>query len=62
VIIDDRALDPRAIEMLATLLVRQNGDRAAAARSAARRRLLPRPSNERTGAQGAMRARDAGKP
>jgi GntR family transcriptional regulator len=27
VMIDDRALDPRAIEMLATLLVRQNGDR-----------------------------------
>ena len=31
VIIDDRALDPRAIEMLATLLVRQNGDRPTAA-------------------------------
>lgn len=26
VMIDDRALDPRAIEMLATILVRQNGD------------------------------------
>ena len=31
VMIDDRALDPRAIEMLATLLVRQNGDRPTAA-------------------------------
>ena len=30
VIIDDRALDPRAIEMLATVLVEQNGTRAAA--------------------------------
>jgi hypothetical protein len=27
VMIDDRALDKRAIEMLAALLVRQNGDR-----------------------------------
>src|SRR4029453_9466704 len=27
VMIDDRALDPRAIEMLATLLVQQNGER-----------------------------------
>jgi len=60
VIIDDRALDPRAIEMLATLLVRQNGDRAAAARPAARRRPFPRPSSERTRAQGAMPARVLG--
>jgi hypothetical protein len=30
VIIDDRALDPRAIEMLATVLVEQNGARATA--------------------------------
>jgi GntR family transcriptional regulator len=31
VLIDDRALDPRAVEMLATILVRQNGDRPPAA-------------------------------
>jgi hypothetical protein len=31
VIVDDRALDPRAIEMLATLLVKQTGDRLTAA-------------------------------
>ncbi|HEV8439648.1 MAG TPA: GntR family transcriptional regulator [Methylomirabilota bacterium] len=39
VIMDDRALDPRAIEMLAALLVRQNGNRAKAVRAPARRRL-----------------------
>jgi len=37
VMIDDRALDPRAIEMLATILVRQNGDSAAAAGPSPRR-------------------------
>ena len=44
VMIDDRALDPRAIEMLAALLVRQNGDRPTAAPPPVRRRLSPRPS------------------
>jgi hypothetical protein len=33
--IDDRALDQRAIEMLAALLVRQNGDRPARLRNVA---------------------------
>jgi DNA-binding transcriptional regulator YhcF (GntR family) len=42
VMIDDRALDPRAIEMLAALLVRRNGDPTAAAPPAARRRRRPR--------------------
>src|SRR5947208_7331732 len=47
VMIDDRALDPRAIEMLAALLVRQNGDRPTAAPPAGQRRVSPRPSNGR---------------
>src|SRR5882724_11513105 len=47
VMIDDRALDQRAIEMLAALLVRQNGDRPAAAPPAGQRRLSLRPSNGR---------------
>jgi len=42
VVIDDRALDPRAIEMLATILVQQNGDEArAVAPARGRRRGLP---------------------
>jgi len=45
VMIDDRALDQRAIEMLAALLVRENGDRETAAPP--RRRLSPRLSIER---------------
>jgi DNA-binding transcriptional regulator YhcF (GntR family) len=47
VMIDDRALDSRAIEMLAAVLVRHNGDRPAAAPLAGQRRLGPRPSRER---------------
>jgi GntR family transcriptional regulator len=47
VMIDDRALDRRAIEMLAALLVRQNGDRPAAAPPAGQRRLSPRVSSGR---------------
>ena len=39
VMIDDRALDQRAIEMLAALLVRENGDRSTAAPAP----KLPRP-------------------
>jgi DNA-binding transcriptional regulator YhcF (GntR family) len=38
VIIDDRAIDPRAIDMLAAILVRQNGDRPSAAPRSARGR------------------------
>src|SRR5881296_4473011 len=48
VIIDDRALDPRAIEMLAAVLVRQNGDSAPAAPPAGRERPNARPSDART--------------
>jgi len=47
VIIDDRALDQRAIEMLAALLVRHNGASATAAPPPVRRRLRPRPSGRR---------------
>jgi len=56
VMIDDRALDQRAIEMLAALLVRGNGDRPAGAARAARRGLSPRPSNGRERRRGAVRA------
>ncbi len=42
VMIDDRALDQRAIEMLAALLVRQDGDRPAAAAPADQTGLSPR--------------------
>ena len=55
VLIDDRALDPRAIEMLATLLVQQNGDRPTAA-PAPRRLGAGRKSRE-----GATRATVPGK-
>jgi hypothetical protein len=51
VLIDDRALDQRAIEMLAALLVRQNGDRPAAPR------LSPRRSGAAPAAPGATRDR-----
>src|ERR671918_732964 len=46
VMIDDRALDPRAIEMLSALLVQQNGESPAAAPSAGQRRARPRPSDK----------------
>ena len=55
VMIDDRALDPRAIEMLAALLVRQNGDRPTAAPPAGQRRVSPRPSNGRQRRRGVTR-------
>jgi hypothetical protein len=42
VMIDDRAVDQRAIAMLAALLVRRNGDRTGAAAPVARRRLRAR--------------------
>jgi GntR family transcriptional regulator len=56
VMIDDRALDQRAIDMLAALLVRQNGDRLAAAAPAGQRGLIPRPSNGGKRRRGAARA------
>ena len=55
VMIDDRALDQRAIEMLAALLVRQNGDGTA---PAARERPSGRRSNGAPAATGRA-ARDA---
>jgi GntR family transcriptional regulator len=62
VMIDDRALDQRAIEMLAALLVRQNGDRPTAAPPPVRRRLSPRPSGPRPTTTGrATRATVQGK-
>ena len=42
VMIDDRALDPRAIEMLAAILVGRNGNRETAAPSAGQRHARPR--------------------
>ncbi len=54
VMVDDRALDQRAIEMLAAVLVRQNGDGTTATRPASRGRRGPRPANGRSG--GATRA------
>ncbi|MBI1848217.1 MAG: GntR family transcriptional regulator [Candidatus Rokubacteria bacterium] len=51
VMIDDRALDPRAIEMLAALLVQRNGDKTAA--RPGRRR--PRPSSGGTPRRSAAR-------
>ena len=44
VLIDDRTLDPRAIEMLSGLLVQQNGDRPVTAPAAGRSSGRPRPS------------------
>src|SRR5437899_1570552 len=61
VMIDDRALDQRAIEMLAALLVRQNGDRPAAAAPARQRGLSSRPFNGRKRRRGATRATVRGK-
>ncbi len=55
VIIDDRALDPRAIEMLAAILVGQDGAGPTAAQPHARRRLSPRASGRRPTRRGATR-------
>jgi GntR family transcriptional regulator len=60
VIIDDRALDQRAIEMLAAILVRQNGDRpTTTAPPPIRKRLSPHSSRggHRQGAPGVRRRR-----
>jgi GntR family transcriptional regulator len=61
VMIDDRALDQRTIEMLTALLVRQNGDRPAGASGKGQRRLSPRPSSGRTRRRVATRANVRGK-
>ena len=61
VIIDDRALDQRAIEMLAAVLVRQNGDGAIPAPAAARSGPSPNPSNGRNRPRGVARATAQGK-
>jgi GntR family transcriptional regulator len=55
VMIDDRALDQRAIEMLAAVLVRHNGSRTAAAPPAGHRRPSARQSDERTPRRSARR-------
>ncbi len=61
VIIDDRALDQRAIQMLAAILVRQNGGRTTAAPLPAPRRLSPRLSRGRPPPRGATRETTKGK-
>jgi hypothetical protein len=60
VMIDDRALDPRAIEMLAAILVRHNGGRPEAAPPAGQRRLSLRPANGHKQRWGATRAAGRG--
>jgi hypothetical protein len=55
VMIDDRALHPRAIEMLMTSLVRRNGDGTPAAARPARRRLTAPASSRRPPARGTTR-------
>jgi DNA-binding transcriptional regulator YhcF (GntR family) len=55
VMIDDRALDQRAIEMLAALLVGQNGDRPPDAPPLVRRHRGARPLGRRSPARGASR-------
>jgi DNA-binding transcriptional regulator YhcF (GntR family) len=61
VLIDDRAVDQRAVQMLAALLVQQNGNMPAAAPPAGQRRLNPRPSSGRKQRGGAARATVRGK-
>ena len=55
IIIDDRALDKRGIEMLAAILVGQNGDGTTAAPPPARRPRSARPSRRTPPPQGATR-------
>jgi hypothetical protein len=55
VIIDDRALDQRAIEMLATILVEQNGERTTADPRRAPKRPGPRLSRRSPPPRGATR-------
>jgi DNA-binding transcriptional regulator YhcF (GntR family) len=64
VMIDDRALDPRAIEMLAALLVRQDGRRTAALRAGHRRpsSLPSRPAQTATERHASNGARSANRP
>jgi hypothetical protein len=56
VMIDDRALDQRAIEMLAVLLVRQNGAGTATKPPNVQTRLSSRRSDRRQQSQSARRA------
>jgi DNA-binding transcriptional regulator YhcF (GntR family) len=56
ILIDDRALDPRAIEMLSTVLVQQNGDGRAAAPPVGQRRSSHRPPDGRPQRGDATRA------
>ena len=56
VMIDDRALDQRAIEMLAAVLVRQGGNGTAAVPPAMREPQRPRPATGRRGPAGQTRA------
>jgi hypothetical protein len=53
VMIDDRALDQRAVEMLAAVLVREDGDEPTAPSRAALGRLGARPSSRRKRSGGA---------
>jgi GntR family transcriptional regulator len=61
VMIDDRALDRRAIEMLSTLLVRQNGHAPATASRTAQKRSIPPSSDARQRPRSAPRAVAKGK-
>ena len=56
VMIDDRALDERGIEMLAVLLVRQNDGGTAATPPAIQRRSIARRADRREPPQSARRA------
>lgn len=56
VMIDDRALDQRAVEMLAAVLVREDGDEPTAASRPALGRPSPRPSDRRKRSGDAPRA------
>jgi hypothetical protein len=49
VIIDDRTLDKRVIEMLAAILVRQGGDATTGAPAAAKKPMSLRPSRRSRG-------------
>jgi GntR family transcriptional regulator len=60
VIIDDRALDPRAIEMLAGIMVQQDGNSADGGSASRRKGSSPRPSNRRNPPRGVTRVTRTG--
>jgi DNA-binding transcriptional regulator YhcF (GntR family) len=60
-IVDDRALDPRAIEMLAAILVRQDGGSTDGRSAPLRERPSPRPSQRLNLPRGAARVKRTGK-